>query len=127
MESIGSYGEPAAVGILKDFMKQVRASNKWDPVDCITTTLESPKQDKYSNDCAFFMLETASMLISDPVDFCDRAREDNMLTWYDSVQVHGRRKEMASMLKRMGVEQRKPGGPQASKEVVEGPVSPLQV
>ena len=126
MESIGSYGEPVGAGLLKDLMRQVRAGNNWDPVDCMTFTLDSPKQRTGSNDCAFFMLETATMLLGDPTDFCARAETNDMLTWYGSNLVHGRRKEMIYMLMRMREEQRKSGEILVSEENMDLSVLPLR-
>ena len=111
MESIGAYDIPAGAGILEEFIKQVRARRGWDPVDCIISILDSPKQVMGSNNCAFFMLENAITLLRDPEDFCSRAENDNMLSWYDGEQVGKRRPEMLDMLLRLGVEQREAGGP----------------
>jgi hypothetical protein len=112
MESIGTYGVPAGAGILEDFIKQVRASQGWDPVDCIIIILDSPKQEMGSNSCAFYMQENVISLLRDPEDFCSRAENNNMMTWYDGKQVEKRRKEMLNMLLRLGVDQREPGGHQ---------------
>ena len=111
MESIGGYDIPAAAGILQEFIKQVRASRGWDPVDCIISILDSPKQVTGSNNCGFFMLENAITLLRDPEDFCSRAERNNMMDWYASKQVGKRRGEMLDMLLKMGQEQREAGGP----------------
>ena len=109
MESIGTYGVPLGAEILRNFIRQVRASNDWDPVDCIITCLDTPKQRKQSNDCAFFMLEAASKLIEDPDTFFERALKNDMMGWYNVDEVHLRRQEMANLLEHMGEEQRKGG------------------
>ena len=111
MESLGGYGIPAGAPILADFIRQVRASNDWDPVDCPITSLDIPKQGAGSNDCALYMLETAIILVENPDAFLDEAQNNNLGTLYDPEKLKTRRKEMADLFIRMGEEQRQPGGP----------------
>ena len=111
MESIGGYGIPAGAQILVDFIRQVRSSNGWDPVDCPISSLDIPKQGVGSNDCALFMLEAATKLVENPDAFLDEARNNNLRTLFDPQQIKTRRKEMADLIVRMGEEQRQPGGP----------------
>ena len=111
MVSIGGYGIPAGAQILVDFIRQVRSSNGWDPVDCPISSLDIPKQGVGSNDCALFMLEAATKLVENPDAFLDEARNNNLRTLFDPQQIKTRRKEMADLIVRMGEEQRQPGGP----------------
>ena len=111
MESLGGYGIPAGAPILADFIRQVRGSTGWDSVDCPISSLDIPKQGTGSNDCALFMLETATKLVENPDTFLDEARNNNLRTLFDPQQMKTRRKEMADLIVQMGEEQRQPGGP----------------
>ena len=111
MESIGGYGIPDGASYLVDFIKQVRASNGWAPVDCPISSLDMPKQGAGSNNCALFMLEVATKLIENPEAFLAEAQNNNLRTLFEPQQIKTRRKEMADLLLRMGEEQRQPGGP----------------
>jgi hypothetical protein len=128
-ESIGNYEVPAGVGVLQKFLSQVRSSKLWDPVDCIIKTLESPKQDVNSNDCAIMMLKTARMLLQDPEDFCERAENNDLLTWYTYDQVRGGREDIVNTMVSLGERQRLPGGLLEKEETLDllVPTFPYQV
>ena len=121
MESIGGYETPAGAAILGNFLSNVRARIGWDPVDCITITLESPKQPPGSNNCGLFMLENVAMVLRDPDDFCLKAETRSMKDWYPSSQVAGRREEMAELIRRMGKDQREPGQVHETQEALNLP------
>ena len=110
MESIGGYKEPKGAAILRHFLRDVRAKNKWAPVDIITTTIEVPKQEVGSMDCGVYLLENAAMILRDPEEFCIRAAQNDLKFWYPRDQVVGRREELALLLKSLGEEQRNHGG-----------------
>ena len=109
MESIGGYHAPQGASILEDFLKGVRATKGWAPVDTVTVILDSPKQSAQSNNCGLFMLETIRKILLDPEDFLARAQNNSIFDWYPPSQVSGRRQEMAQLLEKLGEEQRLPG------------------
>ena len=85
-ESIGScsYNVPGIVPILQDFLRQVRTSNGYDHVDCIVNVLNGPLQEAGSNNCALFCIQTATMLVRNVEDFCQRALENDLMTGFDT-------------------------------------------
>ena len=109
-ESIGTYGVPVIIPILKEFLRQVRASAGYDSVDCIVKVLNGPRQDAGSNNCALFCIQTATMLARNPEDFCQRALENDLMTGFETNHIPGMRNKLMENFLKLGEEQRSDGG-----------------
>ena len=109
-ESIGTYGVPAIIPILKEFLRQVRASSGYEHVDCIVKVLNGPRQEVGSNNCALFCIQTAAMIVRNPENFCQRALENDLMTGFETNQIPGMRIKLMENFLRLGEEQRADGG-----------------
>ena len=110
LESIGGYPEPRGAAILRGLLVEVRARNKLDRVEAITLAPEVPCQSPGSNDCGIFLLESMSRIQENPLEFIARAERDTLKEWYSTASLVKRREELAETLRRLGEEQRLPGG-----------------
>ena len=108
MESLGHYGIPAGAKILGDYLNVVRSSKSLQALPIKIVKLDS----QYSslNNCAFFLVENAKMIMNDTQDFLNRASDNSLTNWYDPVPVENRRKETAEQIINLALDQRKPGG-----------------
>ena len=75
------------------------------------------------------MLKTARMLLQDPEDFCERAENNDLLTWYTYDQVRGGREDIVNTMVSLGERQRLPGGLLEKEETLDllVPTFPYQV
>ena len=110
LESIGGYPEPRGADILRNFLAQIRVRNKLDPVEAVTIAPEVPRQSPGSNDCGVHLLENISRIKENPLQFIARAQIDNLKDWYPTASLVKRRSELAGTIRRLGEDQRLPGG-----------------
>ena len=121
MESIGGYPVPKRVENLRQFLRDIRTSKGWDPVDPVIVTLDAPKQVAGSNDCGLFTLETISHIVYDPEGFRVKAHNNETGNLYPADQGSARRREFANMIKDLGEQQRLPGELHAGEPPLELP------
>ena len=105
LESIGGYGEPEGAGILANFMKEMRTLAEMLPSEVPILTPDVPLQPQASNDCAIFMLESASKILESPEMFSDRAQLNQLRNWYPASSVTNRRYEITKLVEKLAQEQ----------------------
>ena len=81
-----------------------------DPVEAVTIAPEVPRQSPGSNDCGVHLLENISRIQENPLQFIARAQIDNLKDWYPTASLVKRRSELAGTIRRLGEDQRLPGG-----------------
>ena len=110
LESLGGYCEPVGAGILRDFLVEQRLSHGGGSTKFITSSPRVPRQPPGSNDCGLFVIEYASEIIRDTDNFKQRATENRLRDWFPQLRLKSKRSEIAVLLRKLGEEQRAPGG-----------------
>ena len=109
LESIGGYQEPQGVSILRRFMQEMQVLRHIPPGDIEVHSPVVPRQSARSNDCALFMMHSASMVLDNPDNFIQRAHMNQLSAWYPPDDASSRRLELAKLLESLGHEQRQSG------------------
>ena len=109
MESLGHYAIPAGAKILGDYLNFVRSGKSLQPLPIKIVKLDCSTQDSSLNNCAFFLVKNATIIMNDTQDFLNRASDNSLKNWYDPVPVENCRKETAEQVIYLSLDQRKPG------------------